>query len=75
METVPPSGKGGIRGEETLMAVIVMKAVGQLMLRSQNEEWFMVGDWGFVLMACEHNFIFLQPSNMCQTVTADNYSS
>ena len=58
METVPPSGKGGIRGEETLMVVIVMKAVGQLMLRSQNEEWFIIGDWGFVLMAGENDVLF-----------------
>lgn len=54
METGPPSGKGGVRGEETLMTLIVMKAVGRLMLCSQNEDWFTVGDWGYVLMACEY---------------------
>ncbi|KAK7116693.1 dolichol kinase-like [Littorina saxatilis] len=50
MEPSPPE-KRGMRGEESLMTLIVLKAVGSLMLQSQTEEWFSVGDWSYIAIA------------------------
>jgi hypothetical protein len=52
-------GKTGIKGEETLISLIVLKSALSLVFRSQYEEWFVVTDWSFVFVACKLLGVFI----------------
>ncbi|XP_076444325.1 dolichol kinase-like [Babylonia areolata] len=45
------TAKRGIRGEETLTAILFLRAVVLLLLKSQSKEWFTISDWEFVVVS------------------------